>query len=394
MKLLGLDTALNACSVAIIEGSPEGEARVLARIVSPGGKGNAERLLPVLEDARRQAGLELQELYGIAATIGPGSFTGIRTALATARALGLALSRPVWGITTTEALATAAAQPGIATIAAIDARRDEVYIQAFAAAANGLGAPLQEPALLPVAAAAAQLPSGPLTLVGSGAKLLRQAAGPRDDLQLSPAAPDPDPAIVARLAMQRPAPARAPAPLYIRPPDAALPAVAQPRAQLAVTIQPCGVESAALLAELHGEAFAQDRHGGWSSQAFTDLLAMPGAFALLAVHNDQPAGFVLLRKAADEAEVITLAVRPRLQRLGIARGLMREGVQRLNQEGAAACFLEVAEDNHAAQALYKGLGFAEVGRRAGYYEGPAGSSSSAASRVNAIVMKISTANPA
>jgi tRNA threonylcarbamoyladenosine biosynthesis protein TsaB len=92
VKLLALDTALNACSVAIVE-----DGRLLARTVSPGGKGNAERLLPVLEETRAAARIGLIELDGIAATIGPGSFTGIRTALATARALGLALNRPVWG---------------------------------------------------------------------------------------------------------------------------------------------------------------------------------------------------------------------------------------------------------------------------------------------------------
>lgn len=391
MKLLALDTALNACSVAIVEGSLDGEWRVLARLVSPGGKGNAERLLPVLEEARQQAGIDLAQLDGIAATIGPGSFTGIRTALATARALGLALSKPVWGITTTEALAIAAAAPGRATVAVIDARRDEVYIQAFAAAESGLGAALQDPALLLLKDAAAQLPQAPLTVVGSGAMLLQMAAS-RDDIILSAAAPDPDPVIIARLALQRPAPQRAPAPLYIRPPDAALPATAQPRAQLAVAIRPCGIESAEILSALHGEAFKT----GWSDQSFIDLLTMPGALALLAASGEQPVGFVLLRQAADEAEVITLAVRPRLQRLGVARALMQAGLQQMAERGATSCFLEVAEDNEAAKALYAALGFQEVGRRPGYYHGAPGQGAAATSgantRKNAIVMKLSIAH--
>ena len=203
MKLLGIDTALNACSVAIIDGDA-----VLARVVSPGGRGNAERLLPVLEQARAAAGLALADLDGIVATIGPGSFTGIRTALATARALGLALGKPVWGVTTTQALAVAAARPGHAVTAArpghavtavIDARRGEVYGQSFDAA----GIALHEPQLLRLADAAAALPAGPLLLVGSGSALLKDAS-PRRDLVLSDAAPDPDPVIVARLALGRP----------------------------------------------------------------------------------------------------------------------------------------------------------------------------------------------
>lgn len=376
MKLLGLDTALNACSVAIVDGDT-----VLAKTMLPGGKGNAERLLPAIEQARAQAGIALDQLDGIAATIGPGSFTGIRTALATARGLGLALGKPVWGVTTTEVLGIAAATAGRGTVAAIDARREEVYLQIFAAAGSGLGAALQPPQLLPIKDAAAMLPAGPLKLAGSGASLLHDAAA-RGDIEISDAAPDPDPVIVARLAMQRPKPSRPPSPLYIRPPDAALPKTEQPRARLNVTIEPCGIEAAELLAALHGEAFET----GWTKQAMAELLAMPGAFALLArmagAAEGQPAGFLLLRQAADEAEIITLAVRPRLQRLGVARALLEAGLQRLAGNGATACFLEVAEANRAARQLYRGLGFHEAGRRPGYY----------ADAQNAIVMKRSGLN--
>jgi tRNA threonylcarbamoyladenosine biosynthesis protein TsaB len=365
VKLLGIDTALNACSVAIVDGGV-----TLAKVVSAGGKGNAERLLPVLEQARQQSGIALADLDGIAATIGPGSFTGIRTALATARGLALALGKPVWGITTTEVLATAAAQPGHATVAVIDARRDELYIQCFAPAAAGLGAALTEPQLLGIAAAVAILPAGPAMLVGSGNALLKEAAQ-RDDLQLSPSSPDPDPALLAQLAAQRPPPARPPAPLYIRPPDAALPAVVQPAARLALNIQACGVESAAVLAALHADAFAG--HGEtWPQASLRDLLAMPGALALVALSGDQPAGFILLRQAADEAEIITLAVRPRLRRLGVARRLLMVGLDKMAGRGATRCFLEVAEDNTAARGLYAAAGFAVVGRRTGYYRDATG----------------------
>lgn len=370
MKLLGIDTALNACSVAIIDGTA-----TLAAVISAGGKGNAERLLPLLEQARQQAGIALEDLDGIAATIGPGSFTGIRTALATARALGLALDRPVWGITTTEVLAAAAAQPGSSTVAVIDARRDELYIQCFAPAASGPGAALAEPQLLGIADAAAILPLGPALLVGSGAELLQRAAR-RSDLLLSPQAPDPDPALVARLALGRPRPARSPAPLYIRPPDAKLPAAAgaaaQPAARLTLNIQTCGAEAAAVLAALHAEAFAGVAGEVWSEASLRELLAMPGALALVASNGDQPVGFLLLRQAADEAEIITLAVRPAVRRSGVARRLLMVGLDKMAGRGAPRCFLEVAEDNMAARALYGAMGFAEIGRRPGYYRDAAG----------------------
>lgn len=365
MKLLGIDTALNACSVAIIDGD-----RTLACVVSAGGKGNAERLLPLLEQARVEADIDLGELDGIAATIGPGSFTGIRTALATARALGLALKIPVWGITTTETLAAAAAQPGVATVAVIDAKRDELYLQCFAA---GSGAALTAPQLLNIADAPAILPAGPAVLVGSGSALLKAAAG-RDDLQMSSVSPDPDPVRVAQLAARRPRPAAAPSPLYIRPPDAKLPsAVPAPVSpKLTVNIQACGLESAAVLAALHEAAFAGQSQEIWSEKSLRELLAMPGALALLAQQGDEPVGFILLRQAADEAEIITLAVKPQQRRLGVARRLLSVGLDKLTGRGARYCFLEVADDNVAARALYAAAGFAEVGRRPGYYRDAAG----------------------
>ena len=364
MKLLAFDTALNACSVAIVDVRPTDDSRVLARVTAAGGKGNAERLLPLIERARREAGIDLAALDGIAATIGPGSFTGIRTALATARGLGLALGKPVYGVTTTQALAAAAAQPGSGTVAAIDARRDEVYLQVFDA--NG-GADT-DPLLLPLARAVAILPAVPLTLVGSGAVLLQQAAG-RTDLRLSQADPDPDPVLVARLAAAMPVPQRPPAPLYIRPPDAALPKAAPPPVRLAVAIQPAGPETVPVLAALHAAAFA---HEPWSAASLADLLAMPGAAATLAMTGDRPVGFLLLRRAADEAEVVTLAVPPPLQRQGIARALLAQGLATLQAQGVVRCFLEVASDNRPARSLYLAAGFAEVGRRAAYYKTPAG----------------------
>lgn len=384
MKLLAIDTALNACSVAIVDGTPDGACRVLARVVSPGGKGNAERLLPVLEQARAAAGLALADLDGFAATIGPGSFTGIRTALATARGLALATGKSVRGVTTTAALAAAAlaARPGLAVAAVIDARRGEVYMQVF----DAQFAPLSEAVLLPVADAAARLPAGPLLLVGSGGVLLRDAAQ-RNDLDLSTADPDPDPVLVARLALAMPAPDRPPGPLYIRPPDAALPKQVQPQARLPVSVTPCDAAAAPVLAALHEEAFAAQHETGWSAESLVNLVTMPGALTLLAMAGDQPAGFLLLRVAADEAEVVTLAVHPRRQRLGVARALLLQGLADAGARGATACFLEVAEDNRPARALYAALGFADVGRRRDYYDGKQENGGGHVKRRDAIVMK-------
>lgn len=120
------------------------------------------------------------------------------------------------------------------------------------------------------------------------------------------------------------------------------------------------------LSAMHGLCFAS----AWSSQEFAGLLAPSNSFALLARNNglSGPAcGFIVLRHAADEAEIITLGVIPQAQRQGIARALLTDTIGALETDGIACLFLEVAEDNAAAYGFYQTHGFCEVGRRDAYY---------------------------
>jgi [ribosomal protein S18]-alanine N-acetyltransferase len=118
-----------------------------------------------------------------------------------------------------------------------------------------------------------------------------------------------------------------------------------------------------LLAALHARCFAQ----AWSRASFAKLLATPGAFALLAVEQDEPVGLSLARAAGGEAEILTLGVTPAARRQGAGRALVEATAAEALARGAKDLFLEVAEDNVAARALYLSLGFAQVGRRARYY---------------------------
>ena len=87
---------------------------------------------------------------------------------------------------------------------------------------------------------------------------------------------------------------------------------------------------------------------------------------------EDPDGFILLRAVADEAEILTLAVRPAARRRGLGARLVQEGVVAAAARGATRLFLEAAQDNIAALALYARAGFAEAGRRPGYYARPDG----------------------
>lgn len=128
-------------------------------------------------------------------------------------------------------------------------------------------------------------------------------------------------------------------------------------------IAPAGLEAADILAELHARGFDEV----WDAATFGQLLALPGSFALLASADDIPAGFIVMRVAADEAEILTLAVDPEKRRAGTGRALLDAGLALAREMGAVKAFLEVSERNAAAIALYTGAGWQETGRRARYY---------------------------
>jgi ribosomal-protein-alanine N-acetyltransferase len=126
----------------------------------------------------------------------------------------------------------------------------------------------------------------------------------------------------------------------------------------------------AALARLHALCFTTPRP--WTVSEFETLLARPDV--LLIAMSD---GFALGRVAADEAEVLTVAVAPGARRQGLGQRLLSDLVAQAAARGAATVFLEVAADNDPARALYHAAGFAEVGRRPGYYRQSDGTRSDA-----------------
>ena len=225
VKLLALDTATGACSVAIWREGGISERRMTAMT-----HGHAEALMPMVREAMDADGALFTDLDAIAVTVGPGAFTGIRIGLAAARGMALAARLPVLGVTTLEALAHAVTEEeraGRKVLAAIDSRRRDVFAQLFGADL----APEGEPEITAPEALAARLGAMPIVVAGDGAGLLGDAlARAGGDITESAAAPWPDAAHVAAIAAVRystldPEAAKAPppAPLYLRPPEAKVP---------------------------------------------------------------------------------------------------------------------------------------------------------------------------
>ena len=130
---------------------------------------------------------------------------------------------------------------------------------------------------------------------------------------------------------------------------------------------------ASALAALHAASFNR----GWSEQEFEQLLTDRNVMADRAANGRTSVGFILSRRAADEAEILSVAVARAWRGRGLARRLLDLHLRRLAGLGLRTVFLEVDEDNASARRLYARAGFAEVGRRPGYYAGSGGNSTAA-----------------
>ena len=219
VSVLGIDSAGNACSAAVLSGG-----RVLSRRFAAMARGQAEALMPMIAAALAEAGRAADALDLIAVTVGPGAFTGLRIGLAAARGLALASGVRALGITSFAAVAAQVpleARHGRSLVVALESKRSELYLQAFAAD----GAALGEGALVAPEQWPGFVPAGPLLLAGDAAPRLAAALADRNPA-LAPGAGLADAADVARLAAAawrpglRPLPPR---PLYLRAPDTTAP---------------------------------------------------------------------------------------------------------------------------------------------------------------------------
>lgn len=201
--ILAFDTSAAHCAAALLSGD-----RVLASAVEPMAKGQAERLMVLCEELMSSSGAAFADLDAIGVGIGPGNFTGIRISVSAARGLALGLGVPAIGISTLEAQAFGIDGPLISTV---DARRDTVYLQVFSDAEG------REPMICGLDDLPEIAKQPGIACVGHANDRIAQTVG---GTALSSPMPLPD--AIARLAAQRiGTEIPRPAPLYLRPADAA-----------------------------------------------------------------------------------------------------------------------------------------------------------------------------
>ena len=215
MLILAIDTALDACAAGVLDTRT---SRLIAHESLPMKRGHAEALMPLLARVIAASGIGFADLDRIAATTGPGSFTGLRVGLSAARGIGLAAGKPVVGITTLTAYAApvVTANGAAPVLSAVDARHDHVYFQLV----SGDGSSLIRPRVAPIAEVLEAARFGAPHLVGNAASILA-ARWPADapPVQVDPQ-PAPEIAWVGWLgAAVNPETALA-RPYYLRAPDA------------------------------------------------------------------------------------------------------------------------------------------------------------------------------
>ncbi len=305
----------------------------------------------MLRDVMAEADVSPAKLDRIGVTLGPGTFTGIRIGLACAKGLALTLNKPVIGVDTLKAIAANAGHVSEPVVVATDARQGHIYFGVY-----GGKEMLLAPRRIALEDAPYLLPEGPLAVMG-GAKAALIAMAHRDDLTPRTESDIPIAANFAPLFIAAHPDAMPLRPLYLAESYAK-----RPRVQVDIAL--AQGDDAARLSELHGACFEI----AWGIADIARLLAMPGAFCVMAQQKGEALGFLLLRIAGDEAEIISIGTRPDSRRRGIGAQLIDAAVELLGQQKTARLLIEVADSNDAALGLYRKFGFAWVGRRRDYYQ--------------------------
>ena len=405
--ILAIDTSTDmlACCVGVVAGGLSGAADAGAcsrevRILSSGDhlcrRHANESLTRTALACLDEASLTMADVDEVLVGRGPGSFTGVRIGIATAKGLSCGLAKPLLGASTLDAVAWSAWGAGVRGRLAVvgDAMRREVYPGIYeldeAGAHRSFDVERVVKADACVAELAARPDAGELILTGDGLKKYREsfsAAGfarfvdesswyPTGEglLRAAASADAPglgsgDPALVLpiytrlsdaeeaerqRLGMREPASVRTTG-------------VDDLLAGVHSQLRPMTVNDLDAVAELEAEVYADAAHTAWSRRLFEEDLAGSGRSWWVAHDRGRVIGFAGGRVCGDDFEVADVVVAPERRREGLAARLFARIAYDAQTLGAKTASLEVERDNAPARALYEGLGLTQAGERPNYY---------------------------
>jgi tRNA threonylcarbamoyl adenosine modification protein YeaZ/ribosomal-protein-alanine acetyltransferase len=383
---LAIEAATEHVEVAVL--APEG---VLAHRVEEVGHGHTRRLTPLVTEALAAAGIGPRALSWVAADLGPGSFTGVRVGLATARAFALAAGARVLGASSLAALAHASPARRALVVPLVGAGRRDVYAGFFRVDARGGTTLVAAPRVLAgdaigdaVREVHELLPDFTVRFIGPGARRERErlellyptstALAFRHEglsaLDLAAAA-----GLGQGPGAGLPARGREAEPVYVRS------AQAEERVRRAVAgavpvhVRDMTEADLPAVMELERRVFSDP----WSEGFFRDALRRSNPVALdddlhdwvrVAEREGAIAGYSLATIAGSVATLENLATAPAQRRNGVARTLLADLLDHCDGEEVDEITLEVRVSNDAAQALYRAHGFRLAGLRRGYYQEP------------------------
>ena len=337
MLILGIDSAGFGCAACVVR---DGEVVALAHEQME--RGQDQRLMPLVLDVMKKAGVEFDQLDRIAVTRGPGSFTGIRIGLAAARGIGLASGKPVIGIDRFAVYREQIKTINQNLLVVINARRKEFFCRFYPARDDAA-----EPMMVTPEEIAAFLERHSGTVLAGDVSLPGMTASEESEVvtatKLAGAAYPDD---IEHL----------PRPLYIRPPDVTM--KKQP-----ISFRGATPGDITILSQIHIESFGA---AGWNETQVKGSLDLPTTHGWIAMEGKEPVGFILCQIAPIEIEVLTFCVRPSHRKKGIGEKLLQQAIG-VAQDTGASLLLEAAADNLPARKLYEKLGFAESGKRKNYY---------------------------
>ncbi len=374
--LVAIESATETVGVAVRRADG-----LAAEFTLTGRRRHVESLTPALEHLLAQVGLEVGDIEVVAVDLGPGLFTGLRVGVSAAKGLAQALGIGIIGASSLDILLAAAAAAGHRgrVLAAVDARRGEVFASLATIDASGTVAGTEAPRLLTPADLAAWLQSiagEPVLAIGDGSQRYAEVID---------AVPGVHCVRWAFCAGRRRRPCSHWPPRASRPAKrqssrstsflstcaTPMPRSTSPRsretdvvAALQLRIEKLKRRDLRHLMPIEASVFPEP----WSVSVFNSELALRhGRLYRAAWDGEQMAGYIGFLIVDDEAHITTIATAPIYQRAGVASALIIDGIGSLLEMGVKHLSLEVAAHNEPAQSLYRRFGFAPIGVRKNYY---------------------------